>query len=59
MVETDSYHVRSGLTCIEGTNTEASISGIIADYNNRKISVIRVGRGLSRIIDFKKTILKK
>lgn len=45
---TDSRHLRgSGYTYTEGTTTESAISGIVADYDAKKISVIRVGRGES------------
>lgn len=33
-----------------GTTTEAAVYGIIADYNNNKITVVGVGRGTSRVI---------
>lgn len=48
LVETDSHHTRSGLACTAGTTTEASVNGIIADYDAKKIKVVRVGRGSSR-----------
>lgn len=51
LVETDSYHTRSGLTCTAGTTTEASVNGIIADYDAKKIKVVRVGRGASREVE--------
>ena len=50
LVETDSQHVRSGLGYTVGTTTEASVNGIIADYDNHKIYVVRIGRGESREI---------
>ncbi len=50
LVETDSEHTRSGLTYTAGTATEASVNGIIADYDNHKIHIIRIGRGESREI---------
>lgn len=50
LVETDSQHVRSGLGFTLGTTTESSINGIIADYTNHKIYVVRIGRGESREI---------
>ncbi len=48
LMETDSKHTRSGLTYTAGTTTEASVNGIIADYDNHKIHVVRIGRGESR-----------
>ena len=51
LVETDSHHVRSGLACTAGTTTEAAVSGIVADYTEKMLSVIRVGRGNSFTVD--------
>ena len=49
LTETDSYHLRgTGKTRDPGTINEASVSGIVADYNNHKIHVIRIGRGSDR-----------
>lgn len=48
LTETDSRHTRGASVYTEGTTAEASVSGIVADYDNRKLSVIRVGRGESR-----------
>ena len=48
LTETDSYHVRGDSTQTAGTITEASVNGIIADYDQRKVSVVRIGRGESR-----------
>lgn len=50
LVETDSQHIRSALSYTAGTTTEAAVNGIVADYDNHKIEVIRVGRGESRIV---------
>ena len=50
LVETDSQHIRSAYTYTAGTTTEASVNGIIADYDNHKIYVVRIGRGESREI---------
>lgn len=50
LVECDSRNVRSGLSCTSGTITENSVNAVIADYLNGTISVIRVGRGNSRIV---------
>lgn len=51
LCETDSQHIRSELSYSLGTETESSINGIIADYTNHKIHVIRIGRGESREIN--------
>ena len=51
LVETDSPHTRSGLTYTKGTTTEASVNGIIADYDAKTIKVVRVGRGVSREVE--------
>jgi hypothetical protein len=55
LVETDSRDVRNGRTEAQykytaGTATESSVNGIIADYDNHKIYVVRIGRGESRDI---------
>lgn len=51
LVATDSQHTGGGASFTYGTDTEASINGIIADYDNHKIYVIRIGRGESRTIE--------
>jgi hypothetical protein len=51
LCESDSKHARSGLECIEGTETEAAVSGIIADYENGVLSVVRIGRGNSFTVE--------
>ena len=50
LMECDGWAVRSGLPCTTGTTAEAAVSGIIADYAAGKITVIRVGRGSSRVV---------
>lgn len=45
--ETDSYHLRGENKGLHKTD-EASVSVIIADYDNRVVNIIRVGRGQSR-----------
>lgn len=55
LVETDSYAVRSGLTPVIGTTTEASVNGIVADYGTGLLHVIRIGRGESRDISLTDT----
>lgn len=51
LVATDSQHTGGGASFTYGTDTEASVNGIIADYDNHKIYVVRIGRGESRTID--------
>lgn len=50
LTETDSRHLRSGLSYAAGTISESSVSGIIADYDAGKITVVRIGRGEDREI---------
>lgn len=50
LVETDSKHVRSGLSCTLGTITENSVNAIVADYAAGVVHVIRIGRGSSRTV---------
>lgn len=50
MVESDSYITRSNLSTKEGTINENSINGIIADYDARKVTIVRIGRGESRVV---------
>ena len=50
LTETDSAHIRSSFSYTAGTTSEASINGIVADYENEKVSVIRIGRGNSRVV---------
>lgn len=50
LTETDSRHVRSGLSCTQGTTTESAVNAIIADYTAGVVNVIRIGRGNSRTV---------
>jgi hypothetical protein len=50
IVQCDSRNVRSGQDCTSGTVTENSVNAIVADYASNTISVIRIGRGSSRIV---------
>lgn len=50
LVQCDSRNVRDGAACTYGTITENSVNAIIADYLNGTISVIRIGRGNSRVV---------
>ena len=50
LCETDSTVVRSGLGADIGSTNEAAVSGIVADYDAGKITVIRIGRGASRTV---------
>ena len=47
--ETDSYHLRGENKSLYETD-EASVSVIIADYDNRIVNIIRAGRGQSRVV---------
>ncbi len=54
LTATDSYHLRGSTLdprYLGGTTDEASVSGIVADYGNRKIHIVRVGRGSSREVE--------
>lgn len=51
LVEADSQHTRGNYTYTAGTTTEASVNGIIADYDNHKIYIVRIGRGKSREVE--------
>ena len=51
LIETEGSHIRGAYTYNKGTTEESAVSGIIADYENRKIYVVRVGRGESREIN--------
>lgn len=48
LTEADCYSDRGGYSCAPGTIGESAVDGIIADYDAKKISVIRIGRGESR-----------
>ena len=50
ITETDSSIIRSGLEYIPNTTSEASVNAVIADYEERMIHVIRIGRGESRTV---------
>ncbi len=51
LVETDSHHIRSEFSADAGTTSESSVNGIIADYDNQVITVVRVGRGSGRTVN--------
>lgn len=54
LVETDSKHERRvshKCTYSAGTTSESSVNGIIADYDNKVITVVRVGRGSGRTVN--------
>jgi hypothetical protein len=51
VVETDSKHIRSEFTYAPNTTNESSVNGIIADYGENKVSVVRIGRGNSFTVD--------
>lgn len=48
LTEADCYETRGGYSCAPGTVGESAVDGIIADYDAKKISIIRIGRGESR-----------
>lgn len=53
LVETDSYNVRSGLSSAIGTVYENSVNGVIADYEAKTVTIVRVGRGEGRVVPLK------
>lgn len=48
LTETDSRGVRGNYTATSGTTAENSVNAIVADYANKKVHIIRIGRGESR-----------
>lgn len=48
LTETDSRGVRGNYTATSGTTGENSVNAIVADYANKKVNIIRIGRGESR-----------
>ena len=48
LVETDSRHIRSGLSYTASSITESSVNAVVADYDANEVAIIRVGRGESR-----------
>ena len=50
LVECDSLNVRSGFNHQEGTIGENSINAVVANYRDGVITIVRVGRGRSRIV---------
>ena len=51
MTECDGRGVRSGLDCTKGTISEQSVNAVIADYTQGIVTIVRVGRGNSRIVN--------
>jgi hypothetical protein len=51
LTDTDGHRIKGDAVYQVGTTTESCISGIVADYKNNKIKVIRIGRGTSKQID--------
>lgn len=45
LIEADTLHDRSGTMPKKNTINEASVSAVVADYNEKVISIIRIGRG--------------
>ena len=50
LTECDGRGVRSGLTCTKGTITEQSVNAVIANYTSGIVTIVRIGRGNSRIV---------
>lgn len=48
LTEADCYETRGGYTAAPGTTGESSMDAVVADYDSKKISLIRIGRGESR-----------
>ena len=48
ITDSDSNYARGGTASVEGTVTESCISAIVADYDNKTLRLIRVGRGSDR-----------
>ncbi len=57
LAEADTIHDRGGSMPEHGTTDEAAVSAVIADYNAKKISIIRIGRGENREIEVSTTIV--
>lgn len=51
LCEADTMHNRNGSVSTKGTISEQCITAVIADYNNSKINLIRIGRGSDREIN--------
>jgi hypothetical protein len=49
--DTDGFNTRDGNAATYGTITESCISGIVGDFNNHVVHVIRAGRGESFDVD--------
>jgi hypothetical protein len=56
LTETDSTRERVNITAVEGTITENAVNAIVADYNNNTVSVIRIGRGQSRVEELRSAL---
>ena len=52
LVETAGHHCRGNYSYKSDSTNECSVSGIIADFTNRKIYVVRVGRGTSSEVSY-------
>jgi len=50
ITECDSRNIRSNLACTSGTITENSVNAVVASYDEGIVSVIRIGRGVSRTV---------
>ncbi len=47
IVEADTFHDRGGAMPTHGNTGESAVSAVIADYKNKVVKVVRVGRGES------------
>lgn len=56
LTETDSTRERIDVTAVGGTITENSVNAVVADYNNNTVSIIRVGRGESRVEEIRSNL---
>lgn len=55
LTEADQYEWRGGYDATQGTTGESSVNGIIADYDAKKVSVVRIGRGSGRTVSLTDT----
>ena len=56
LTETDSTRERVNITAVAGTITENAVNAIVADYNANTVSVIRIGRGESRVEEIRSAL---
>lgn len=56
LTEADCFDTRGGYSCAAGTTGESALDAIVADYDQKKIHVIRIGRGESRVVPIGKGV---